>query len=296
MYLADLLNSRGLFQRTSSWKSSTEFADDVSLLLSRGTSAVISILKIEQTQLNCVREFELFENQLNCMEDRIVFNSQSLVELQNEISPLLSTLRIMQDVTVSLISKSLKISLPSSINDTIKKIEKYGLPNEVKNLLCDYWNSGGASIRDYRILDQHFTGISDRVFLQLQPAKKVLLLFPDNPKEKSKKSFTFDKEICGISVLRVGFDEVHKLIESIADYLGYQPSPLPTSTNMYQLGDLHPSRNRLLSFIFETPLSIRPDGSKQINISGIRISQLEDGKLQLQNMFLTKDKLKKLIG
>ncbi|PKN95249.1 MAG: hypothetical protein CVU44_00795 [Chloroflexi bacterium HGW-Chloroflexi-6] len=296
MYLADLLNSRGLFQRTSTWMSTEGLSDDISFLLSRGTSAVVSILRIEQAQNNCIREFELFDDQLVDLESRIVFNSQSLVELQNEISPLLSCLRILQDSTISLIGKTLKTSLPSSIDDTIKKIDKFKLPNEIKNILLKYWNSGGSKIRDYRILDQHYTSISDYVFLQLKPEKKILLLFPDNPYEKSKKNFRYEQEICGISALRIGFDDLHEMIESVAEYFGYEPSQIQTSVSMRQLGDLQPFRNRLLGFIFESPIIKQPDGTMKRNISSIRVSQKEDGRLSLQKMYLTENKLKDLLS
>lgn len=292
MYLADLLNSRGFFQRTATWMKVDGLADDISFLLSRGTSAVVSILRIEQAQLNCVREFELFDDQLTHIEDRIVFNSQNLVELQNEISPLLSSLRILQDSINSLISKTLKTSLPSSIADTITKIDKYNIPIEIKDLLISYWNSGGNRIRAYRILDQHYAGLTDRVFLQLEPGKKILILFPDNPEEKSRKNFSYDQEICGISTLRIGFDDVHELIESVAEYFGYEPSPLQISTNLYQLGDLRPFRQRLLSFLFQAPIIKQEDGSLVRNISGIRTSQKDDGTIELQQLLLTEKKLK----
>lgn len=294
MYLADLLNSRGFFQRTSTWMEQEGMADDISFLLSRATSAVVSILRMERAQYNCVREFELFDDQLDGIEDRIVFNSISLVELQNEFSPLLSSLRILQDSTIGLIGKTLKVSLPSSIAKTIKNIEKYNLPTEIKTLLVNYWASGGSKLRDYRILDQHYTGLIDHVFLQLKPTKKMLLLFPDNPDEQSRKSFTYEQEICGISILRIGFDDIHELIENVAEYFGFEPVPLKTATNMHQLGDLRPFRNRLLSFMFEAPVTKQADGSMVRNISGIRMSQKEDGKIELQKMFLTDKKLTEL--
>lgn len=294
MYLADLLNSRGFFQRTSTWMQVDGLSDDVSFLLSRGTSAVVSILRIEQAQSNCVREFELFDDQLTDLEERIVFNSRSLIELQNEISPMLSCLRILQDSIVVLLGKTLKTSLPSSIDDTIKKINKLKLPDEIKTLLLNYWSSGGSKIRDYRILDQHFTSIVDYVFLQLKPEKKILLLFPDNPHEKSKKNFKYDQEICGISTLRKGFNDLHEMIESAAKYFGYEPSRLKTSIIMRQLGHLEPFRNRLLSFIFEAPILKKPDGTMKMSISGIRMSQKEDGRIEMQNMILSESKLKEL--
>lgn len=257
MYLANLLNSRGFFQRTSSWMEAEGISDDISFLLNRATSAVVNIHRMEQAQNNCFREFQLFDDQLVDIEDKIVFNSHSLVELQNEISPLLSSIRILQDLTIGLIGKTLKVSLPSSINKTIKNIKKHNLPNEIENLLVQYWDTGGSKIRDYRILDQHYSGLVDHIFLQLRPSKKVLLLFPDNPKERSRKNFTYDQEICGISILRIGFDEVHELIENVAEYFGYMPTLVQTSTNLYQLGDLRPFRNRLLSFLFEAPIKNR---------------------------------------
>ena len=296
MYLADLLNSHGLFQRTSNWMKQNGMADDVSFMLSRATSAVVSILRVDQAQVNCVREFELFDDQLEDVENRIVFNSRSMVEVQNEISPLLSTLRIMQDSLIKLISKSINASLPSSFNDTIKKINKYKLPDELKKLLIDYWSNDGATIRAYRVLDQHFSGISDYAFLQTSPGKKVIILFPDNPEVKSRNGFTYNKEICGISLLRIGFDNLHELIESIAEFLGHKPSRLQVSTKMDQLGDLTPYRKRLLSFLFESNLVTNKSGEKKLNISGLRISQKEDGRLEVQNMLASEEKFKKLNG
>ena len=98
MYLADLLNSRGFFQCTSNWAHEAGMANDISFLLSRATSAMVCIIRLEQSQLNCIKEFELFEEQLENTDEKFVFNSRSMVELQNEISPLLSTLRIMSAI------------------------------------------------------------------------------------------------------------------------------------------------------------------------------------------------------
>jgi len=267
--------------------NANEMADDISFMLSRATSAVVSILRIEQAQTNCVREFEFFEDQLEGIEDWIVFNSRSMVEIQNEISPLLSTLRMMQDSLINLISKSLKISLPSSINDTVKKIDKYKLPEEIKELLRNYWSNDGSAIREYRVIDQHFFVISDHTFLQITPVKKVLLLFPDTPKDKSLNRFTYNNEICGISLLRIGFDNLHYLIESIAEFLGNKPASLQVSTKLEELGDLMPFRKRLLSFLFESNVIANKEGKQQLYVSGLRISQKVDGKLELQKMLLS---------
>jgi len=294
MYLADLLNSYGLFQRTSTWMKESDFADQIALLLNRATSCVVSIKRIEDAQLRCVQEYELFDDQVSDVDERIVFNSRSLVELQNEISPLLSSLRIMQDSVNALLGKKLKTSLPSSIADTIKNIDKYSIPLELKKTLLKYWETGGKNIRDYRVLDQHYVGLVDHVFLQLKPTKKILLLFPDEPTEQSRSKLSYDREVCGISVLRIGFDEIHELLEDVAEYFKYSPGKLQTVIGMKQLGDLTPFRKRTIGFLFEAPITENVDGKMQMNISGIRFGQLEDGRLQMQKMLLTKEKLEKI--
>lgn len=295
MYLADLLNSRGFFQRTSNWAQELGMADDISFLLSRSTSTVVSILRLEQAQIKCVREFELFEEQLEGLEDRIVFNSQSMVELQNEISPLLSSLRIMQDLTIRLVRKKLENNnIPSSINSAMKKLDVLDVPDKLKALFNKYWKNGGKEIRDYRVLDQHYSGLSDHAFLQLKPDRKVLLLFPDDPTEKSRSKFTYEKEICGISLLRVGFDDLHELIENIAAYFGFELGKLQTETILHQLGDLRPFRNRVLSLLFEAQIIQQPDGVFVQNVSAIKISQNEKGKLIIQKLLLPHQKVKEL--
>ena len=296
MYLADLLNSHGLFQRCATWMQDQDYANDISLMLNRGTAAVVAILRMEELQRLCVQEFGLFDDQIENTEDRIVFNSRSMVALQNEISPLLYSLRIMQDLVNVLVRKRAKKSIPRSISETIKKLDKYGLPNDLKDRYVKYWTSGGSRIRDYRDLDTHYTSIVEHVFLQLAPSKKVLLLFPDNPQVKSKAKLTYDKEICGISTLRIGFDDLHEFVESVAEFFAYGPTELPATVGMSQLGDLRPFRRRTIAFHYESPITAKADGGLEMNISGIRVGQLDDGRAEFQKLYLSKEKLEGLKG
>lgn len=296
MYLADLLNSRGFFQRCASWMEENEFADDFSLLLNRATSAVIGILRLEELQKQCVHEFSQFEDQLVDCDERIVFNSRSMVALQNEISPLLSALRIMQDSVNGLVRKKTRLEIPRSISDTMKNLDKYGLPADLRTAYLDYWDKGGSDLREYRILDQHYAGLVEHVFLQLKPTRKVLLLFPDDPTIHAKDKLTFEREICGISLLRIGFDDLHEFIENVAAYFGYEPKPLNQGVGMSQLGDLRPFRKRTLAFLHESSIKPEEDGSLRMHISGIRFGQLPDGRLEVQRMFLSDEKLAELNG
>jgi hypothetical protein len=296
MYLSDLLNSRGFFQRCASWMQAAEFADDITALLNRATSATVSILRIEELQRRIAQEFEQFDDQLDECEERIVFNSATMIALQNEISPLLSSLRIMQDLIHGLVRRQTGSSLPRSISDTIKRLDSYDLPDELKDLYRRYWDNGGSRVREYRVLDQHYASIIESVFLQVRPSKKVLLLFPDNPERHAKAELTYDEEICGISILRVGFDELHEFVECIAEIFGYEPINLSQEIGMSQLGDLRPFRKRTIAFLYESLLRRRADGDLEVNISGVRFGQLEDGRLEMQKMLLSEEKLKKLKG
>jgi len=264
MYLPNLLNSYGLFQHTSNLNAEPEFSDDLALLLSRATSAVVCINRMDFLQKQCFAEFELFNDQITDFDDRIVYYSESIVELQNQISPLLSALRMMQDILNQLIRRKYpKLNLPRSISETIKGIEKYDLPYEIKTLLTNYWNNYGSRIRDLRILNQHYSSIVDNIFLQTKPDKRIVLLFPDNPQEKSNKKWTFKEEIDGIGELRIGFDETHQVIEDIFQFLGYTLTLVTDSVKLAQLGDLTPFRKRTLSLWVEKKVQVQGE-SKSI--------------------------------
>ena len=294
MYLPNLLNTYGLFQHTSGLNSESEFADDLALLLSRATSAVVCINRMDFLQKQCFAEFDLFDDQITDFDDRIVFYSESLVELQNQISPLLSALRMMQDIFNQLIRRKFpKLNLPRSISDAIKGIHKYELPEETITLLTTYWSDNGSRLRDLRILDQHYSSIVDNIFLQTKPDRRVLLLFPDNPEEKSSTKWTYKNKIDGISELRIGFDETHQLIEDIFQFLGYKPSAVTDSVKLSQLGDLTPFRKRTLYLWVEKKVKVEGK-NRNMNIKGMRIGQNEDGKLELQNVLVSDKKIVEL--
>ncbi|KAB2810243.1 hypothetical protein [Phaeocystidibacter luteus] len=294
MYIPELLNSYGLFQRTSNLNREAGFSDDYALLLNRATSAVVSIRRMEFLQKQCFLELDLFDDQIDDLDDRIVFYSESSVEIQNQISPLLSTLRIMQDQLNQILRRKYPhVNLPRSINQTIERINRYNLPTEIKDLLKTYWGSSGSRIRDLRILDQHYSSIVDKVLLQSSPDRRILILFPDNPKEQSKARWTYNQEIDGISELRIGFDELHQLIEDICEYWEYPSRQVTDSVNLYQLGDLRPFRKRTISLWFYKRL-IENGDNKTLDLSGLRIGQLEDGRLEFRKLALTANKLNEL--
>ena len=298
MYLPELLNSEGLFQRVYSWKTDSSCPDEFSALLYRASSCLIHIRRLTELNHRCVTEFGLFEDQLALGEDRIVYQSPSLLAALNEISPLLSSLRIMQDMLLPLIGRTNGRSMPASINDGMKTLHMLGLSNEIRGILLRYWQASGSSLRDYRVLDQHHASLVAHTFLQIRPTKKVLVLFPDNPETRTPKKFTYDKSINGIEYLHSAFMRLHAVYEDIAGALGFEGGLIESEIGMAQLGILLPPRKRTLAFWYEANQSISATGM-QINISGIEFRQRDDGRVELQRMLLSEGKLleaKRLYG
>lgn len=127
-------------------------------------------------------------------------------------------------------------------------------------------------------------------FLQVQPTKKVLVLFPDNPEVKTPKKFTYEKSINGIEYLHSEFVRLHAVFEEIAEELGYTSNKIENEIGMAQLGILLPSKKRTLAFWYEANQSINTTGV-QVTISGLEIRQKDDGRIELQKMLLNDDKL-----
>ncbi len=201
----------------------------------------------------------------------------------------------MQDLGNDLIRKLSGEQLPRSISNTIKKIDSYNLPPEIKRLYKKYWNErSGDQIRAYRILDQHYGNIVDHIFLRLSPERNVLVIFPDDPKVKSKKSYTHDKMICGISLLRIGFDEIHDFIEEALSHYKIEPSHHDDSIGLSQWGDLRPFRRRDLGLLFQSEIVVKQDKTMQQRINAIRFSHLEDGRAEVQKLILSQEKLDEL--
>lgn len=289
MYFPELLNSEGLFQKMYAWKRNSS-SEGISALLYRASSCIIYMRRIAELNQQCVLEFELFENQLELGVTNVVFHSTSLLALLNEISPFLSSLRIMQDMLLPLIGKKVGKSMPSSLNDGMNKIHKLKLPQEIKDILLRYWQHGGSRIRDYRVIDQHHANLVNHTFFQISPQKKVLVLFPDNPETKSPKLFTYAGSINGIDFLRTAFEMLHAVYDGIAQAFGFENLRIESEIGMSQLGDLLPARQRTLAFLYEVNQSISENGTR-INISGLEVRQTDDGRLAFQNKFLSDEKL-----
>lgn len=300
MLLPGLLNQHNLFSHLAGLiKNNQQFQNLISEILTRSTSSLLHLLRIDQLRTECNAEFSLFEDQLNIKDEKIVFTSVSLGFLLNEISPLMSSLRLLQNLLVKLARTYEDVSgVPKSIADYLKNPNKYGLNNETKEILKKYWASTGKKLRDYRDIDQHYSVLTDQYFIQIKPQKTILLRFPDNPEVKSSAKFLYDLNINGLDFLKECFDELHSTYEELAKNYKAKPEQHQMNISLNQIGDLRPAKERTLAFSFEKSIT-NEDGINTINFSGLGCDQLPDLRLSFRKYFLDDDgieKAKKIYG
>ena len=276
MYIGTLFNEEGLFQRLAAWKEGSDNDDrtDFDRFLFRATSAYISLLRMHGLNDLCIEQYGRQKSQLTIKDNRIIFWSPTLVELLNEFSPYLSSLRIMQNMVLPLTAKSekLKTSIPTSMADAMKKLDSYGFSQQTCNLVEQYWRSGGAEIKNYRDIDQHFYAIVQRSFLQIKPVETILVYLPDNPEEKSINRVIFDNKRDAIPFFKDAFVQIHQLIEDVALILGFGPTRLKQSIHTEQLGELQEGAKKTLALIMPST-----EGS-----SGIEIGQTADCRMYVR--------------
>ena len=294
MLLPELLNSNKLFLffATLSKEKDQKYESIKTEVLSRSTSALLHLINIHRLNVECINEFNLFEEQLNIKDNRIVYTSITLGFLLNEISPLLSTLRLLQDLILRVISSIEGKSLPSSISDYFKKPDKYSISEDAKEILGSYWERTGKWVRLYRDVDQHFNSLTENYFMEIIPNKQILIQFPDNPEEKSVNKFKYEKNVNGIMFLQKAFEELHNTFESLAKAYGAQQGQHQLSISLNQLGDLTPAQDRTLAFNYEKNVSL-VKGKMQLNISGWGMDQLPDLRLSFRKYYLDEDGIKK---
>lgn len=263
MYLPELFNKNNLFQNFGGWLQSVyevatselneklvvniesvtqEFMKKIQshrILLFNATSVILHIQQMKILENKCIQEFHKVKNQLKLDENRLIFWSPSLIDLFSKFSPILSIIRIMQNLSLKLISKKMKISLPASMNNLIKNgREKYELPVNIWRIVKRYWSKSGKLVKDYRDIDQHHLALITHSFLEIKPNEKILVLLPDNPEIKNPLEFTYNKEIDAIRFFEHKFIEFNEYIEALAKEFGFRPTPIFPSWDLNHYGDL----------------------------------------------------------
>ncbi len=269
MYIASVFNRNALFQHLAGWisKSNQSEQHDLQVFLFRATCAFLDLNRMALLSQLCVDEYRQRKDHLENNSSKIVFWSPTFVELLNEISSLVSALRIMQNSLLPMIGKAQKLgSMPSSLADGMKKLDRYRFGDDLCAILEEYWNSGGKDLKGYRDIDQHFYTIVEHSFLQIDPTEQVLIYLPDNPEETSSNRVSFANERNALPYFQHAFMEIHDCVEKIGSVLGFQPEPLGQAVRLAQLGPLTENIKKTLALIVE----------ETATYSGLEFFQSED--------------------
>lgn len=294
LYLPEMLNQHGLFLHVNGLKKGDQRLSDLKeSIFNHGTDAILRMERIRSLRMRILREFDLFADQITDAEEVIVYASSSMGALLNEVAPLFSTLRVLQNRVLALVSLWEGVSVPSSINDYCKQPEKYKVSGSVKKLISDYWERSGKHVKFYRDLEQHEFSeaiLTARYFMRLKPDRNVLVEIPDYQDSIKRSELAYENGINALEFLDDACFELHRLLEEIAQHYGGLQTPHTESVRLSQLGELTPWRNRTLSLLYSEKITQNADGRK-LNLSAVRIGQNDEGKVVVQKMLLEGPKL-----
>ena len=250
MFVAKFFNREKIFQRFGGWTGSTMekkkliYKDNeknrrlkpmsitespflTEHMLFQATCAYINLIYLKKTERECISQFKRFEHKLDLKNDRLYFHSPTIFDLFGRISPILNSVRIMQNITAKLLKYELnEITLPDNMRKLIdNEIHNEKLPNNIKKLVNEYWDNSGKKVKQYRDIIQHHYLLVRKTYLQISPEIKIIILLPDNPDKKAYKDALFNEKINAIDYVRSAFYEFHDLLESLSSEFGYEPKP-----------------------------------------------------------------------
>ena len=113
-----------------------------------------------------------------------------------KIDSFLEAARRAQNAVIPYISKAKSISLPSSLADLVKRIEKkkIKLSDDIVDDILGYWTNQGEKLKHYRDLSQHHALVASevRVFTSSDSKPAIYIALPRNPEVKDPSQLSFD--------------------------------------------------------------------------------------------------------
>jgi hypothetical protein len=228
MYLANGFNAREMYQCIGGWKEQEPGNKELDEFLFRATSADLNLIRMDVLSKVCINVYKANKHEFKIKDERIALWSPYIVQILAEFTPLVTNLRIMQNLIGRLAIKKQNpaCSAPKSLNKAMKNLDNYGLSQNIIRIIRDYWNKNGSRLKDYRDLDNHYYTIAQHVALQVSPEEKLLIFLPDNPQQTSRHECTFEEEIEAFTYFRRAFFGLHNFAEKLASELGFKPTKL----------------------------------------------------------------------
>lgn len=232
MYIADLLNRNNLLQHFGSFVNKNKGKNSDEFLFHASTIAMC-ILRIHFLNALCITQMGAVKENLTIKDDTIVLWSPTLVELLSLVPMSLASLVVMQNKIFPLLQNflGLKQSPPSSLNEIMKSLHKYNLPQKT----VSYWNKSGLGARKYRDIAEHHYYLLAHSYYQFTPVERVLIYLPDDPNEKNSAKYTFDKKLDCISFLEQSFLDICNYVDTLFSDLGFSKEPIGQTINTNQM-------------------------------------------------------------
>lgn len=277
VYLASLLNQRGVLQAASAWQQASGGRADPAIedFLARAYSFQVCLLRMAALEQARLAQFQANRRRLTLEDDLVIFWSPSVVEILNECSTALSALRQMQNYTPRMLARKLGTgrSAPASMKDCTRgKMKKAGFPDGIAGLITDYWEEHGCRVKAYRDLDMHYANAADHTFIQVEPSVRLIVPLPDNPGARSRKAFTFAEEVSALEFLREQFAAFDTFFSAAATQLGLQPAPISQSVGMGGAAEMREGVKRSFAMMVEDTAGR----------SGMVFTQLPDRRIQIE--------------
>jgi len=185
MHLTRIFNEYGLFRHMSGWKH--KYAEErntnthlINEFLFRASSAYLNIDRMNKLSVECVFQYRRQKFRLKLNNQRVLFWSPTVIEILSEMSPFLSTLRILQNKFLKLVAEESNpgIGVPKSLSDAMKKgLDTYGFTEELSKLFLNYWDKSGEQIKNYRDMDQHYYSMIKHSYIRTSPEGKSINFF-----------------------------------------------------------------------------------------------------------------------
>lgn len=159
------------------------------------SAAAMALVNLAKSQIDAPNSFPDFPRETNGVG--IVLLPEHVRNMMgHSIDNYFDAATRVQNSVTTYISKLLKLSVPSSMSDMIKKIEnkKMILPDIINTIIMGYWQSDGLKIRQYRDLAQHFAVVSSDARLIRMPTglNYIYIVLPNNPSEKSPINLKYE--------------------------------------------------------------------------------------------------------
>jgi hypothetical protein len=240
IYIGSTFNRIPAFQRVGGWMVAcineevpAAAEKELQLFLFRASSAYWSLCQMEELNSQCFEEYQNAHAEKSPSGDEsqyFRFTSSTVVQLLFTFPTFFANVVQMQDKILRIIQSTFPKKVkhtPKSLNSsTVDRLERYGLDDELIQILRDYWYNSGKESREFRNLDQHYITMGRHHFLDLVE-RRMKIYLPDSPFEQNESKITYDQNRDAILFCNESFVMIHNCIEDLAIALGFQCKSIP---------------------------------------------------------------------